>query len=525
MISDTFALAISSGLSLFLCLKAFIDYRAGLRSINYLPGFRALISSFGILGLFFKEPKRGLWGGRRRFWLRKHLDFEEAGVDIISHIAFLPSVSTYLLLADAAAIKEVTGHRARFPKPTYKTLRIFGGNVLASEGEEWKRHRKVVGPAFSEHNNRLVWNETVKIVNDLFANVWGSQSEVYVDNVVQSVTLPMALYVISIAGFGKRALWQADGNLPPGHKLSFQDALHILGTDLWIKAATPTLLMNWAPTTRIANVKLAFDEVKQYMLELIQERRNSEKRDERYDLFSSLLDANDLNEDGNGNVTLTNDELLGNIFIFMLAGHETTAHTLAFTFGLLALHPDYQETVYQQIKSIVPDNRPPMYEEMNSLTECMAVLYETLRLFPPTATIPKIAAEDTYLVTIDRAGNRVVVPVPCGTALHLNVIALHHNPRYWDNPSAFKPERFRGDWPRDAFIPFSTGSRSCIGRRFFETESIAILTMILSRYKIELRNDPRFADETYEERWQRVLRVKDGLTPAPAHLSLVFKRR
>nr|BAL05138.1 cytochrome P450 [Phanerodontia chrysosporium] len=513
MFSNTFVLAITSGL-LLSCLKAYMDYRAALRSINYHPGFCALIPSFGMLGLLFKEPRRGLWGGWRRFWRRKYLDFQEAGVDIISHIAFVPSVTTYLVLADAAAIKEVTGHRARFPKPSYEFFRIFGGNIIASEGDEWKRHRKIAAPAFSEHNNRLVWNETAKIVCGFFENVWGSQAEVYVDDVVQSLTLPMALHVISIAGFGKQTVWRADGTLLPKHKLSFQDALHVVSTDLWIRFVMPTMLLDLAPTKRIAKVKLAFEEVEQYMLELIQERRDAEKRDERHDLFSNLLDANDSDENGDGSVKLTDEELLGNIFIFMLAGHETTAHTLAFTFGLLALHSDYQEKVHQQIKSIMPDNRLPTYEEMHLFTECTAVFYETLRLFPPVTTIPKISAEDTSLVTTDRAGNRVVVPVPCGTSLHLSVVALHYNPRYWDDPYAFKPERFHGDWPREAFIPFSAGARSCLGRRFFETEGIAILTMILSRYKIELKDDPRYAHETCEERWQRVLDVKDGLTTA-----------
>ena len=101
--------------------------------------------------------------------------------------------------------------------------------------------------------------------------------------------------------------------------------------------------------------------------------------------------------------------------------------------------------------------------------------------------------------------------------------------RYWDDPHAFKPERFHGDWPRDAFLPFSSGARACLGRRcvfpsplqsfcrsqrhrFFETEGIAILTMLVSRYKITVKEEPQFAGETFEQRKARIFRVTAGLT-------------
>ncbi|EKM51238.1 uncharacterized protein PHACADRAFT_263271 [Phanerochaete carnosa HHB-10118-sp] len=508
---------------LLVCLKTYVDLRASLKAINNHPGYWSLISSFGLLGFMFQEPRRGVIGGNLRFWRKRHLDFQEAGIDVISHTSFFPNVASRLIIADTAVIKDITGNRVRFPKPSYDALRVWGANIIASEGEEWKRHRKVSAPAFSEPNNRLVWTETVKIMMDLFENLWGSREEIAVDHVVDSITLPVALFVISVAGFGRQVSWQSDLVPSPGHKLSFKDALHVISVDMWIQIFSPKFLWNSAPLKRIADVKLGYEELEQYMLEMVQERRTAEKKEECYDLFSNLLDASDSESDGS--VRLTDRELLGNIFIFLLAGHETTAHTLAFAFGLLAMHQDYQEKLYQHIKSVVPDGRLPTYEEMNSLTECMAVFYETLRLFPPVQSIPKVAAEDTTLVAADHAGNKVVIPVPRGTELQLSVISVHRNPRYWDDPHAFKPERFHGNWPRDAFLPFSSGARACLGRRFFETEGIAILTMLVLRYKIELKDEPEFAHETYEERWQRLFKLKPVITIAPARLPLVFKKR
>ncbi|EKM52729.1 uncharacterized protein PHACADRAFT_261335 [Phanerochaete carnosa HHB-10118-sp] len=457
-------------------------------------------------------------------WDRKYRDFEEYGMDIISSVSVLPEAHNVFVVADAAAVKEITSSRTQFPKPVklYTVLSYFGGNIVASEGEEWKRYRKIAAPAFSERNNRLVWEETVKIMADLFENVWGDQKVITVDHAVD-ITLPIALFVIGVAGFGRRMTWQEDSKLSPGHKMTFKEALHNFSLDFFIKLTTPDWLLKLGLTERMKRANLAFQELEQYMLEMIHARRYAEEKEERYDLFSGLLDASE--EEFDGEAKLTDRELLGNIFIFLLAGHETTAHTLCFTFGLLALYPEQQEKLYRHIKSVIPDDRLPTYQEMNSLNESIAVFNETLRLFPPVIAVPKYAAEDTTLVTTDSSGNKVVVPIPQGSGVTLSIAGLHYNPRNWEDPYAFKPERFHGDWPRDAFLPFSAGARACLGRRFFETEGIAILTMLVSRYTIEIKEEPEFAGETFEERKERIFHLKGGLTLTPIRMPLVFKRR
>ncbi|EKM52722.1 uncharacterized protein PHACADRAFT_261326, partial [Phanerochaete carnosa HHB-10118-sp] len=502
-------------LSIFLlyCVKKYVDYRAVIKSIHDHPGYRTLLPTQGLLAFVFrfKKPIRGITRGGMSFWRGKHLMFEEHGMDIITTVSVLPKAHNEFIVADAAAIKEITSSRAQFPKPVkqYRALAFFGKNIIASEGEDWKRYRKIAAPAFSERNNKLVWEETVKIMADLFENVWGEQKAITVENAVD-ITLPIALFVIGVAGFGRRMTWQEDSKLLPGHSMTFKEALHYVSLDVFIKLITPDCLLKLGLTERMKRANLAFQELEQHMMEMIHARRYAEKKEERYDLFSGLLDASE--EESDGQAKLTDRELLGNIFIFLLAGHETTAHTLCFTFGLLALYPEQQEKLYRQIKSVIPDDRLPTYQEMNSLSESIAVFYETLRLFPPAAAVPKYAAEDATLVTTDSSGNNVIVPVPQGSTIVLNITGLHYNPRYWEDPYAFKPERFHGDWPRDAFLPFSSGARSCLGRRFFETEGIAILTMLVSRYTIEVKEEPEFAGETFEERKERILRAKGGLT-------------
>ncbi|KAI9509274.1 614/534 cytochrome P450 [Russula earlei] len=275
--------------------------------------------------------------------------------------------------------------------------------------------------------------------------------------------------------------------------MTFKDALHTLSTQIfWV--LPPGWAKNLMARTRKAH--LAFNEIKQYMLDMVHDRRNVDNSEQHYDLFSGLLDAEQHEVDGRG--TLSEEELLGNMFIFLLAGHETTAHTLCFTFALLALYPDEQERLYEHIHGVISNlNGMPVYEAV--------------------PTIPKRAAEDTTLTT--------TFPVPSGTQINIHVAGLHYNPRYWKDPHKFVPDRFLGDWPRDAFIPFGLGPRACIGRRFFETEGIAVMVMLVSKYKIEIKEEPEFASETSEERYARITAFKQGLTTTPLRVPLVFKRR
>jgi hypothetical protein len=204
----------------------------------------------------------------------------------------------------------VASSRVRFPKPIYlyTVLSVFGSNIVASEGEQWKRYRTVTAPAFSEvcnrllkspfsqcdpqRNTRLVWDETIRIMFDLFDNVWGDSPEIVLDHCVE-ITLPVGrvetlphnfsdfsvrspflssasqvVYIYSsIAfscsrdlGFGRRVTWTSDLIVPPGHQMTFKDALHVLSSNLIFKIALPKWSMHL--TERLRRINLAFDEMK-----------------------------------------------------------------------------------------------------------------------------------------------------------------------------------------------------------------------------------------------------------------------
>ncbi|KAK0437997.1 cytochrome P450 [Armillaria borealis] len=425
--------------------------------------------------------------------------YKHTGWDIVACVAAFPA-RVELLIANVIILKDVTAARVSFPKPLflYQPLSTFGPNIVG--------------------NNRLVWEESLNVTRDLIHTVWNDKDVVEVEHVI-NITLPIALHVIGITGFGRKMNWQADSIVPPGHTMSFHDTLRLVSTGLILKMVIPRWAMGL--TRKWTETRIAFDELETYMLEMIRARRTSEK-EERYDLFSSLLDANDEEDLLGGDTTLSDQELLGNFLFHCIS---TTAHTLAFAFALLALYPDQQEILYRHIKTTIPDGRNPTYEEMPLFAHSVAVFYETLRLFPPATVIPKISAEDTVLVSTNEAGERKTIPVPQGAIVRIDVVGLHHNPRYWKNPEMFDPSRFLGDWPREAFVPFSQGARACMGRkyvlkplndrllmithRFSETEGVAVLTMLISKYKITVREKP---GETFEQRRDRILKTKFVLT-------------
>lgn len=140
-------------------------------------------------------------------------------------------------------LQEITSSRQRFPKPIamYKSLLFYGSNVVASEAEQWKRYRKICGPSFSEPNNRLVWDETVSIMNDLFDNIWGSKKQIVSEHALEitkpvctislvftqfesndRMKLQLALFVIGAAGFGRRMSWNEEFAPTAKGQLSFK---------------------------------------------------------------------------------------------------------------------------------------------------------------------------------------------------------------------------------------------------------------------------------------------------------------
>ncbi|KIO32308.1 hypothetical protein M407DRAFT_215219 [Tulasnella calospora MUT 4182] len=428
----------------------------------------------------------------------------------------------------------MTSNRALFEKPIemYDLLMLYGDNLLTTEGETWSRHRRLANPSFAEASIRYVWEQTVRIMDEMFDD-WGENSSKGIPH-VPDLTKEITLLILGAVAFGQETHWESGPGSPPdGHKMTFRQAVGIVSERIALRVALPSWIWgNKETRSTIQDSAIGYAELEQYMEEMMDEQ-SKVGFDGRRDIFSQLVRATgeDIHD------RLSTRDVIGNTFIFLIAGHETTAHATAYLFGLLALEHDIQEELYNHIVAVLGDKQPT-YEDIPRLDLVLATFYESLRMFSPVLNIPKRVTEDTSIpITpavydngdqIDSRAKPQSLFVPKGTEFIMYTGALHYNPRYWKDPHSFKPKRFlEPDWPRDAFIPFSSGARACIGRRFAEVESIAMITMLLKRFKISVdaKKFPTIPNEAPLARRERLLESFQALSLTPKCIPLVFTRR
>lgn len=459
-----------------------------------------------------------------------------------------------LHVADPEAISQITTRRNDFPKPIelYGSVDIFGKNVVSTEGQIWRHHRKITSPPFTERNNHLVWLESLHQAQAMMSGWIGKADSVSKPvKDVSEAAMRLSLNVISRAGFGVRMTWPheqgSDQSVPEGHTLTYKDALSTLLENIIVVMLTPRWLLSHSPLKihKVANE--AFVEWGKYMREMYHGKRaevaSGETR-EGMDLMGALVkgagitaesinDAKDPEKFAGGppKQLLTDEEILGNAFVFILAGHETAANTVHFSLLFLAMHPSSQRKLQADLDSILGDRPISEWDYDEDVPKlfgsmCGAVMNEELRLIPPVVGIPKSTAKGSPQ-GLSMHGQHYTVPQDCYVTL--NTAAMHRNPKYWPHTSEedlldFRPERWivedkanghasqhqedayateegldfdgpdkRSDTAaslfrpaKGAYVPFSEGYRSCLGRRFAQVEILAVLAVIFKQWSVEL---------------------------------------
>ncbi|KZV90451.1 cytochrome P450 [Exidia glandulosa HHB12029] len=487
-----------------------------------------VFGSVTILGNLLPHVPFVIYGKGVRVRPAYHKRYQKLGWDAEVEVTMSPKVAAAVTICDAEVIKLIASSNARFPKPVelYELLLVFGSNIVASSGDLWKRHRRIAAPAFSERNNRLVWDESIRVVDEVFES-WGS-GEVHISD-AKAFTLNVTLLVLSIASFGKRISWDEKHVAPPGYRFTFGDALHIVSERMVYKVLVPASIQAYT----IPRIRDAFEDFTKYMKDMVHRQRvsaSSQSGDEKYDLLSGLVTASNA-EDETG--ALSEEELLGNVFMFLLAGHETSRHSLAITLTLLALHQDEQAKLHDHVAGLLEGRASfPGYDQYGIFTRAVAVLYEGLRLYPAVLAVPKKTAEPTTFIigsAVPGSDKKRTLSVPADTLVMLDIQGMHRNPRYWNDPDTYNPCRFLdSDWPRDAFAPFALGPRACLGRRFAEAESVVLISRLIHKYRVQLapcHGLERREGENMVAHRDRVLRLRDGITLTPLAVPLVFTPR
>jgi len=266
-----------------------------------------------------------------------------------------------LIVADANACDDLLKYYRQWPKNAAfnDPLNTFGHNVGTAEGDAWKRQRKITTVAFNERNSNLVWKESVKQAKQML-QTWLSTGNRGVVNTPEDTSL-FALHVLTGAGFG--IIYDFESSLrvaSPGHGVSYREALQTVLENVFFTYFIMSFnrLPKFLLPRKVQVVLTAATEFKSYMRQMLEQERKSHARGERpptANLMSSIIRASDdaktestdqdamkTNQAPSLRANLTVDEIWGNLFIYNLAGHDTTASTLAYAIALLACHPEWQ---------------------------------------------------------------------------------------------------------------------------------------------------------------------------------------
>jgi len=333
---------------------------------------------------------------------------------------------------------------------------IFGEGLLTLEIPEHTRRRKLVLPAF--HHQRLrAYAEvmTERTVGELAT--WTTDTPLDVAASMSRLTLAIASRTL----FGTEVDRDRIARAVAGALAAFDRSQHPFG-ELFAKLPTPN--------TRRARQARADIDVEVYRI--IAEHRAAP--DTHQDLLDLLLSARD-EDSGEG---LSDAELRDEVVTLLLAGHETTAVALAWTWALLAENPEAEARLHAEVDAL---DGPPTFNDMARLPYTRGVFAEAMRLYPPAWAIGREAARD-----IELAG----VPVAKGSTILFGPLWLHSDPRFWSDPTAFDPDRFtparKAERHKFAYLPFSAGRRGCIGEQFAWMEGVLVLATVAQRWKLRL---------------------------------------
>jgi cytochrome P450 len=351
--------------------------------------------------------------------------------------------------------------------PSYAGLElVIGKGLLTSEGEFWKRQRRLMTPAF--HHKRLVdFGATMVRCASELADDWDRAS--HDETPVIDLHEQMLLLTLRIVGFTlfSTELSAHAGNMGPALGIVLEHA-NFIATSMLL--AVPP----WVPTPRNRRFQAAMRVVDDLVLGIIAQRRKT--GEDPGDLLGMLMSATD----ESGGVGMTDRELRDEVATLVLAGHETTAQALTWTFMLLSRHPEIERRVVAEIQEVC-GSAPPSFEHLRALEYTGRVIDESLRLYPPAWLYERQA-----LVDVELGGHAI----PAKTIVAVVPWTLHRHPSHWPNPEGFDPDRFLPEAvaarPRYTYLPFGGGPRQCIGVNFALYEAKLVLATLLQRYSVEL---------------------------------------
>jgi cytochrome P450 len=423
--------------------------RLGLTAVPVAPGLPLL----GNLLQFRRDPLRFLCSMRER-----HGDVVE--------VAIGPMKTTLLshpdLVEDVLVTRSKLWQKDRFLQTTLRP--VLGDGLLSSEGDFWRKQRRLAQPAF--HRDRIA------AYADIMVDEASRLARSWRDGEVRDVHKDMMRLTLAIVA---QTLFGADvGDYAEDVGKALEAVLAVVADP--VELFLP--LLKRLPTPQRRRFDRAVTRLDGIIYRVIEERRRAGAA-ETVDLLSMLLHAQD--EDGS---RMSDRQLRDECLTLFLAGHETTAINLSWTWLLLSRHPEAKNRLVRELRDVLGD-RAATFADVPELRYTGHVVAESLRLYPPAWSLAREARED-----VDVGGYRI----RRGHQVWFCPWAIQRDARWFDAPDLFRPERWEDDFakrlPRYAYFPFGGGPRLCIGQAFAQLEAVLVLATLARAFEVDVLPTP-----------------------------------
>jgi cytochrome P450 len=340
--------------------------------------------------------------------------------------------------------------------------RIFGNGLLTNDGDSWLQQRHLIQPAF--HRDRIEsYGDTMVAYTERMMAAWhdGEVRDIHRD------MMRLALEIVAKVLFNVEVT--ADTDRIAGALNTFME----LGSRGRMLLPPILRLLPTADNFRYRRAARQLDDI---VYGLIHRRRlDVEIAD---DLLSGLLQAQAI-----GRRAMSDEQLRDEVMTLLLAGHETTAVSLSWTWYLLAQYPEVEKKLWSELRAVL-NGRSPRVQDLSRLPYTERVVKEAMRLYPPAWAIVRNSLKDC-----DLGGYRV----PAGATVMMSQWVMHRDPRYYDQPEQFNPDRWLEGRAKGAskftYFPFGGGPRTCIGASFATMEGVLVLAAIAQSYQVRVVQD------------------------------------
>lgn len=357
-------------------------------------------------------------------------------------------------------------HR-RYNKDTiqYNALAtITGKGLLTNDGASWLRQRRLAQPAFARPR-LMALDEIVVPATQRMLQAWQAAAK---ESRVIDVDQEMMRLTLEIVG---KALFSIDLHQEAGQ---LTRAVLAALDHIMYRARSVFAPPNFIPTPRNLRFRRALRILDRSVLDMIEARKRADNAGD--DLLGMFLKARDADTGEPMDTRQVRDEVM----TMLIAGHETVASALTWTWMLLSLHPHEREAARDEVRRVL-GKRPPTAADLEHLPHLNRLFSESLRLFPPAWVISRKAVQPDEIMGYPVAANSLVIISP---------YVVHRRGDFWEQPEQFQPDRFEQDLPnRFAYLPFGAGPRLCIGHQFAMLEAQLIIAQILQHFVLDLASN------------------------------------